>query len=168
MNVTYRARKQDFAAVVGAGLSSAAVMLLTALHHMYGAVIYQTPWRNHVVDVSLWTTAFIIAALLVFYRKRFSTTGCVAFWLALGAITLIPVGMIGLFEGGYNHLLKNMLFFSGASTTLLHTLFPPPTYHLPNDVIFEATGILQALLAVVAAYYDYRFFVVGNRCREEA
>lgn len=150
-------------AVVGAGVSAAAVMLLTAFHHMYGAVIYQTPWRNHMVEVSLWATAFIIAALFVFYRKQSSTTGRVAFWLATAAIALIPVGVVGLFEGVYNHLLKNLLFFSGAPITLLHELFPPPTYHLPNNVIFEVTGVLQAFVAGAAAYYNYRLFAIGAK-----
>lgn len=150
-------------AVLRAGISSAAVMLLTAFHHAYGAVIYETPWRNHMVEVSLWVTAWIATALFVFYRRPSSVPGRVAFWLAVVAIALIPVGMIGLFEGVYNHLLKNILFFSGAPVPFLHTLFPPPTYHLPDDLIFEVTGVLQALVGGVAAYYGYRLFAIGAK-----
>lgn len=158
-------------AVVGTGLSAAAVMLLTAFHHRYGAVIYQTPWRDHMVGVAFLTTAFIIGTLLIFYRKPSSTAGRIAFWLGGGAIALIPVGVIGVYEGVYNHVLKNLLYFSGASITLLLELFPPPKYHLPNDVIFEVTGVLQAVVAGMAAYYNYKLFVIGTdmiRIRKKA
>ena len=68
---------------------------------------------------------------------------------------LIPVLGIGFFEGGYNHVLKNALYFSGASPPLLARLFPPPVYELPNDGLFEATGILQFVVGLVAGYRLY-------------
>lgn len=36
------------------------------------------------------------------------------------------------------------------------SLFPPPTYEMPNNLIFEITGILQVLPAVVAARTRWR------------
>lgn len=69
---------------------------------------------------------------------------------ALGA-ALHVVLAIGVFEGLYNHVIKNLLFFGGLPLDLHHRLFPPPTYEVPNDVIFEVTGILQVVPAGYAA-----------------
>jgi hypothetical protein len=65
-------------------------------------------------------------------------------------ITLVPsLGFIGVFEGIYNHLLKNIMYFGGADDGLLQTLFPAPTYEMPNDLLFEITGVMQGVLAIV-------------------
>ena len=64
-------------------------------------------------------------------------------------VTLVPsIGMIGVFEGLYNHILKNAFFFAGASGNTLQLMFPPPTYEMPNDFLFEFTGVLQGFIAV--------------------
>jgi peroxiredoxin len=60
------------------------------------------------------------------------------------------------FEGLYNHVVKNLLSFGGASSALMTRLFPAPTYGLPNDVFFEITGILQVVPAAAAAWYLFR------------
>lgn len=70
---------------------------------------------------------------------------------------LIPVIGIGFFEGGYNHLLKDALYFAGASSPLMTLLFLPPAYELPNNVLFEASGIAQFLVGMVAGYRLYGF-----------
>jgi hypothetical protein len=56
--------------------------------------------------------------------------------------------MIGIFEGLYNHVLKNIFFFVSASKQTLQSLFPAPTYEMPNDLIFEITGGAQGLMVV--------------------
>jgi hypothetical protein len=40
--------------------------------------------------------------------------------------------------------------------TLMHRLFPPPTYEMPDDVFFEVTGVLQLFAVLPAIYYTYR------------
>jgi hypothetical protein len=64
--------------------------------------------------------------------------------------------MFGLFEGLYNHVVKDVLYFGGATTGLMMRLFPPPTYEMPNDMFFELTGILQVVPAAFAAWYLHR------------
>jgi hypothetical protein len=49
---------------------------------------------------------------------------------------------IGLYEGGYNHVVKNILYFGGVSTETLDEIYPS-VYELPNDFLFELTGIAQ-------------------------
>jgi hypothetical protein len=139
--------------------AAVAVMALTTLHHVYGAYRYHTPFRLHVVAVAAVVTGLVLGARWL-YLRRFDFVGL----SALAASTLIfPVILIGGFEGGYNHLLKNVLFFGGASRELLTSLFPPPTYELPNDWFFEITGILQIVPAALTVHAFRRFLRANPR-----
>ena len=132
-----------------------AVLVLTSVHHAYGAYIYDTPWRLNVLLVSGIAAVAIIGPLLVLRRRSEGVVGQTAFW-ALSSVTLVfPIAIIGFFEGGYNHALKDALYFAGASPALMTTLFPPPTYELPNDIFFEVTGVLQLVLAITTTYHLY-------------
>lgn len=133
-----------------------AVLLLTSVHHAYGAYAYHTPWRLHAVFVSALAAAAIISSLVVIQRNADETVREIAFSVFAVVVLVVPVGLIGLFEGGYNHVLKNALYFAGASSTLMNRLFPSPTYELPNDLFFEATGVMQAVLGSIAAWLFYR------------
>lgn len=141
---------------LAAGLSASGVMLLTALHHAYGAMVYRTPWRLHIVPVSIVSVAVIAGALVASVQNPRSTIGKAARWLAVIVIAVVPVLLIGLFEGTYNHLLKNVLFFAGTPLSVMRQLFPPPTYELPNNLLFEVSGVLQVPVAGLAAVYDLR------------
>lgn len=137
------------------GLSSVGVLLLTAIHHIDGAQIYHTEWRSHVAFGALPSAAFIVLTLFVAARSAETRLGRVALWSAVIATAIIPVAGIGLFEGLYNHLLKNALYFGGAKRELLLKLFPPPAYEMPNNWFFEVTGILQFFVCLPAIYYGY-------------
>ncbi|MCP3141678.1 hypothetical protein [Pyxidicoccus xibeiensis] len=135
--------------------ASLAVLLLTSVHHAYGAALYRTPWRLHMVGVAAVTAVVLLGSLALLLARPGSL-------VALGVFTLttlgMPVGMIGVFEGVYNHVLKNVLFFAGTSRSLLERLFPPPTYELPDDLLFELTGVLQVPPAVLAAVFLLHVF----------
>jgi hypothetical protein len=133
-----------------------AVLLLTSVHHAYGAYAYHTLWRLDAVFVSAFAAAAIISSRVVIQRNADETVREIAFWVFTAVVLVVPVALIGLFEGAYNHALKNALYFAGASVTLMDRLFPPPTYELPNDVFFEATGIMQAALGSITAWLLYR------------
>src|SRR6266542_6260158 len=125
--------------------SALGVLLLTSVHHAYGAYAYDTPWRLHVVLVSALVTTAILVLRPLLRRPAGSALAKIAFWTFTAIVAAVPIGLIGLFEGGYNHGVKNILYFGGASTTLMTRLFPPPTYELPNDLFFELTGTAQAV-----------------------
>jgi hypothetical protein len=135
------------------GLSAAAVLVLTAVHHLYGAALYRTPWRAHIVHPAMAAMLFILAALYVASRYASTRAGAIARWLAVGAIVFIPIAWIGFFEGGYNHVVKDLLYFSGASAGLMEVLFPQPIYEMPDDWFFELTGVLQFFLALPLGRY---------------
>jgi hypothetical protein len=133
--------------------SALAVLFLTSVHHAYGAYTFNTPWRLHVVPVAAFAAVAIVGSAAVFRRRVGDTVGTVAFW-SLAIVTLaVPVLLFGAFEGVYNHAVKNILFLAGASIETMHRLFPPPTYELPSDLFFEATGVLQIVPAMAAGYY---------------
>lgn len=123
------------------------LMLLTSVHHVYGALRYNTPWRLHMLYLSiplLVCTLLLSASLLKEGRRsRGLLFGC--FWALM---LLLSIGLVGLFEGLYNHTIKDILFYGGTSRDLLATLFPPPTYEMPNDFWFEFTGVFQSVLLI--------------------
>jgi hypothetical protein len=137
--------------------SALSVLLLTSVHHAYGAYVYDTPWRLHVVFVSVIVAALIFGSLLALQRWPTTVAGEIAFWVFAAVTLLFPVAGIGLFEGGYNHTLKDALYFTGASGALMHRMFPPPAYELPNDLLFEVTGVLQLVPGTITGYLLYLF-----------
>jgi len=126
---------------------SVALMVLTSIHHAYGAIRYNTPWRLHILMISIPVIIFTIIFYYWFLKKGVRT-GSPFFWVYLVLTFVASVALIGLFEGVYNHLFKNALFYTGASSQTLTYLFPPPTYEMPNDFWFEFTGMLQGFVAI--------------------
>ena len=135
---------------------ASAVLLITSVHHAYGAYIYNTPWRYHAVLVAGITAPLIFGALAVMRSRPPGLLRMLAQGLFVLGTLGVSILMIGMFEGLYNHVVKNLLYFGGASTGLIMRLFPPPTYEMPNDVFFEITGVLQVVPATLAAWYLYR------------
>jgi hypothetical protein len=132
------------------------VLVITSIHHAYGAYVYNTPWRYHAVLVAGATAPLIFGALAVVRSRPSGLLRVLAQGLFILATLGVAVLMIGMFEGLYNHVVKNLLYFGGASSALMTRLFPAPTYELPNDAFFEITGILQVVPAALAAWYLYR------------
>jgi hypothetical protein len=135
------------AEVTKVSLYSHVLMALTTIHHIYGAIIYNTPWRLHVLMISI--PVIVVTALLnrLLAGQEYNRTSFL--FLLYCAIILVPsIGLIGFFEGIYNHALKDLLYFAGASREKLLQLFPPPKYRMPDDFWFEFTGVLQAVVVI--------------------
>ncbi len=128
-------------------------IVLTTVHHVYGAFIYHTPWRDHAAIVALVAVLVSAAAFHIHRSPAISKrAGKITFWIFVVVTLLIAVVGIGVFEGGYNHTLKNLLYFTTGDAALMQRLFPPPTYELPNDAFFEITGVLQFPLGLVTGW----------------
>ena len=137
-------------------LSSSAILLLTILHHFYGAVIYSTPWRTH---VAFFAGPVLVALAVAWLINRSSPKLAVApisKWAFVVLAGVVSFGMFGLYEGGYNHLLKDILYFAGAPSAILLAMFPPPVYEMPNDFLFELSGVAQFFVGLWAGYDLYR------------
>lgn len=122
------------------------LMILTTVHHIYGAIVHNTPWRMHVALVSIPIIIFT-SVVSKTINKQYDYKKIVL-WIFWSVTLIVPVMSIGLFEGFYNHLLKNVLFFSGTGYDTLQRMFPAPKYEMPNDFFFEFTGICQAIVTV--------------------
>jgi hypothetical protein len=136
--------------------SGLGVLFVTTVHHVYGAIRYDTPWRHHAAMVAGITAAAMLVAY-AFRRER------AARWAFLGITLLVPILGFGAVEGFYNHVLKNAVYFGGGSPELMATLFPPPAYELPNDTFFELSGMLHVPPAAMAAWYMGKLMPMKSR-----
>ena len=64
------------------------------------------------------------------------------------------MALIGVLEGGYNHLAKNAVYFTLGEQQAWR-LFPAQFYaagevEMPSDLVFELTGIAQFPLGILA------------------
>lgn len=132
-------------------LGALSTLGLTAAHHAYGAHRYGTPWRLHGALVAAGIGLALLAFFAVHRREPRSPSGRAAAWILALATLAFPVIAVGAFEGAYNHVAKNALFFAGAPWDVLAALFPPPAYEMPDDAVFEITGVLQVVPAAFAA-----------------
>jgi len=149
-------QKRSTNAATNAARYAMAVLLLTSVHHAYGAYIYATPWRYHVVPVAGITTIAMLAPLALMRSRPSGLLRTVARALFVLVTLAVPVVTFGVFEGLYNHVVKDLLYFGARSPALMTRLFPPPLYEMPNDAFFEITGILQVVPGGLAAWYVYR------------
>ena len=133
---------------------SNALMALTSIHHIYGAYIYDTPWRLHVLALS------IPVMILNWYAAKKGAGNTLILYTFGLANLIMSIVLIGIFEGMYNHVAKNVLYFSELNDSTMTRLFPPPTYVMPNDFFFELTGIAQGLLAIPLLYFFIKWFGV--------
>jgi hypothetical protein len=136
-----------------------ALMLLTSIHHVFGAYQYISPWRFHVLAFSI-----PVILLNVLWRKKL-LHNWIAFYLMMTVNFIVTLSLIGFYEGVYNHLVKVVLYFSGTSAEIMTNLFPPPKYVMPDNFIFEFTGVLQAFLCIPIGYYFVG--VVRSRLRSK-
>lgn len=147
-----------------AGTAALLVLALTCVHHAYGAVVFDTPWRFHIVFMAVPAAAAIAALLYLAGAYRHLPRGRLALWAGALLILAFPAGMIGFYEGGYNHLVKNIVFFAAGEETA-RSMFPTPTYEMPNDPIFEITGIAQFPLSVLTVFLTVAMLREGRNVR---
>jgi len=138
-----------------AGAAAIAILALTSIHHAYGAYAFETPWRLHILAIVVPAAIGIVVALSCGAAMSGRPQGRRSTLLAALLILLFPVGAIGFYEGGYNHVLKNLVYVVGGEARA-RALFPPPLYEMPRDVFFEATGIAQFPLSIAAAVLALR------------
>lgn len=140
-------------------LSTSLLMgLVTVVHHLHSGLILNPGGPElHVV----WNEAFImpmtVLTMLIFLR----TNSKIALW---GYLTIAVVGFIGLglYEGGWNHSLKILGYLRiGSPEVDITNILPLNNIDL---WFYEITGVLTFVIALVATYYNYKFWrVVVNK-----
>jgi hypothetical protein len=118
----------------------------TFVHHIYGGIVFESVER--IVLAAVFSAVF--AATVWLHRlRRFSR------WAAYahnGIVTVFWVGLIGLYEGGYNHTLYVLLRLADAPPSLVGSLYPGPGEGGADDVFFQATGVLTLVMALLVAF----------------
>lgn len=145
--------------------------ILTTVHHVYSSTIYAPDagisgifagaWRSHGFLVFLLPVIFSLAALAGYVKSRRSG------WLyGYGLINaLVFIGLIGLWEGGWNHLAKIVFFSLGIERFYAYGpawLLQFPTVLAPKDLFFEATGVLTLLFGLINAGFLLKLFTGTN------
>jgi hypothetical protein len=140
-------------------IATSVVYIVTTFHHLYGAKIYNTPWRKDVgINGGLILfICFIFLFLFSVYKKNIFLT-----LYSVISFIVFEFG-IGLFEGLYNHVLKNVLFFCGMPLSTWRKLFPAPAYEIPDNLLFESTGILQFFVALISTFYLLKIYKNGRK-----
>lgn len=126
-----------------AALAASSVLILTSVHHLYGASRFDTPWRAHVAQITIIAAIVLGAFLLASWRYRGRSVGRRSLTAFVVLTSVICVAWLGLYEGGYNHALKDLLYWTGLPAERLQKLLPRGTYEPPTDLFFEVSGILQ-------------------------
>ncbi|MBE1207811.1 hypothetical protein [Aminobacter carboxidus] len=135
--------------------SALLLLALTSLHHAYGAMAFGTPWRLHIL-LFVVPAAIVIAVLL--YAGWVANTARSArllTWAAAAVVFVVPIVLVGYVEGGYNHVVKNIVYF-GFGEAAFHAIFPTPPYEMPKNLFFEITGIAQFPLSVLTTVLTVR------------
>ena len=135
-------------------IATSVVYIITTFHHLYGAAIYNTPWRRDVGTNG--GIVLLVCAVLLYLYKTYSKRVYLLLYILINFI-IFELG-IGLFEGLYNHILKNILFFAGLTFSKWRSFFPAPAYEIPDNFLFESTGILQFFAALVSMSYLVRLY----------
>src|SRR5688572_15657766 len=91
-------------------LFSLGTLVLTIVHHAYGAIIYKDGFRLHVSIIAVPIILVLIVVYRAFNRYQDGLRKRRGFLVLVILITVIPIGAIGMYEGGYNHLVKNILY----------------------------------------------------------
>jgi hypothetical protein len=80
-----------------------------------------------------------------------------------GAGLLVVDLDLGTASGLRGKMIKNVVYFADAPSSLPHMLFPPSMYELPNSLFFEMTGVMQLVAAAVTARRLYCLLVDSRR-----
>jgi len=137
---------------------------VTVGHFVYGAQLYDDASREHVVLPAI---VFLVLSVALggVYRWR---PNRLALWLFGAELAIVDVGLFGGFHGGFNHALKDILFLVGMDPGRLAQIFDSPDFVIPDNALFELTGIAGLLVALVITWLLVRLVRVEYRRRQEA
>jgi hypothetical protein len=156
-------RRDGWAPLYGAGGAVLATLVLTSVHHLYGARRFDTPWRAHVVHIAAWAGVLFGVCLLVARLRAHRQSGRIAMSAFFVLAVAICVLWLGLYEGGYNHGMKNLAYAAQLPASAFNVLFPPSLYEPPGDWFFELSGVLQLPLGLFAGRAAWQAYLASRR-----
>lgn len=117
---------------------------VTFVHHLYGGLAFDSPGRV--------VTAFVFGAVLAgtLWLHRLGAVRRWASWACRGVIAVFWVGLLGLYEGGYNHTLYSVLRWLDPDRAA--RLYPAGSdATISSDIFFQGTGVLTLLAGLGVA-----------------
>ena len=141
-------------------LAFLAQVTLTSIHHVYGGLIYDSTLRL-AQPIFAGIEFLIVLGVLFWYRRTKSGVA-----LTLFSVLIALVGVVqGLFHTIYGHAYKDILFLIGVPADRVRNFFlpviPNDFIYPPNDVFFEATGLLELVTIYLISILTYR--LIRNR-----
>jgi hypothetical protein len=131
---------------------------ITTVHHLYGGVADGST-RRLMVPLILLPAVLASAGVLVGYRRTGRHTLLVVYACL---VTVVVVGLLGLFHGGYAHVYKDLVFLTGAPASWYVGLNPDEHYP-PDDLFFELTGVLDLAAAALVGVTTLRMVQAARR-----
>ncbi len=155
-------RRGEWVTLYGAGMAVLATLVLTSVHHVYGARRFDTPWRAHVAHIAAWAGVLFGLCLFIARVRAHRTTGRIAMTGFFVLAIAICVLWLGLYEGGYNHGMKNLAYAVHLPGGVFTALFPASLYEQPGDWFFECSGVLQLPLGLFAGRAAWRAYLASR------
>ena len=145
-------------------LAFLAQVTLTSIHHIYGGLIYDSTLRLS-QPIFAGIEFLIVLGVLFWYRRTKSGVA-----LTLFSVLMALIGVVqGLFHTLYGHAYKDILFLIGITADMVRNYFlpviPNDFIYPPNNVFFEATGLLELVTIYLISIYTYR--LIRSRQSEE-
>lgn len=120
----------------------ATIFGITFIHHLWGEVIFGGGTRLAIAIVF----AIVFALSVGLYKlQKTHRWALYLFWFLTIAFWVVLVGLV---EGGYNHVLKVGAWLAGASPETIASFYDPKDYEPVSDFFFELTGVLTAIPAM--------------------
>jgi hypothetical protein len=129
-------------------IATSAEAAIVVGHFLYAARLYDDPYRAHPVEPVAIAVVVVILLAVVFWR----TGSAAALWLLSAAVAIPFVGMFGGYHGGFLHVAKLVMFAAGTSPESLEAIIDSPDFAVPDDLVFETSGVLCLVTAVVVAW----------------
>ena len=141
-------------------LAFLAQVTLTSIHHVYGGLIYDSTLRLS-QPIFAGIEFLIVLGVLSWYRRTKNGVALTSF-----SVLIVLIGVVqGLFHTIYGHAYKDILFLIGITADRVRNFFlpviPNDFIYPPNDVFFEATGLLELVTIYLIIIYTYR--LIRNR-----
>jgi len=115
---------------------------VTFIHHLWGEVVYGGGVRAEIAIV--FAIVFALTVGLYALSKKHAWVKYL-YWILIVAFWVVLVGLI---EGGYNHVFKVGAWLAGVSPETLADFYGDE-YEPVSDFFFEATGVLTAVVSLL-------------------
>lgn len=123
---------------------------MDTIHHLHAATALGQTAAFHAVALGVVLIPLAITMVWLFVRKNTK----IFIWVFL-SIAILAILVPGFYHGGWDHMLKILAFLRlDGESTQISLLFPSDNLHL---WFYEITGVFELVLAVVCAYFTYKF-----------